>query len=188
MRRSWLWQRIDEPGLEHFVVEEPPDAIVLEGSLVASLEGQPLRLRYTVRCTAGFELRGVDLSCEAVASRRLVLQRDEDGRWTDGNGVELPQLRGCDDVDIAATPSTNTLPLRRLGLSRGESAEVRVAYVSVPDLAVSVDRQRYTLLRQSNSESVYRFESLDAAPGFVAELTVDADGFVMEYEGLFRRL
>ncbi len=188
MRRSWLWQRLDEPGLEHFFVEETSDGVALDGSLVASLDGEPLRLRYTVRCNTGFEVQSVDLTCDADAVRRLVLHRDALGRWTGENDSELPECAGCADIDIAATPSTNTLPVRRLRLAQGESAEVRVVYISVPSLAVSVDRQCYTLLRQHGEESVYRFESLDAAPGFVAEVTVGADGFVVDYEGLFKRL
>ena len=36
------------------------------------------------------------------------------------------------DVDISATPFTNTLPIRRLGLQPGEFAELDVAFVDAP--------------------------------------------------------
>jgi hypothetical protein len=188
MRRSWLWQRVDGPGLEHFEVHDRPDVVVMEGTIVGSLNEMPLSLNYTLRCDARFAVQSVDVACEARETRRVVLNHDAQGRWTDGGGAEMPLLAGCDGLDIAATPSTNTLAIRKLRLSAGESAEVRVVYIAVPGLELSVDRQRYTLLRRGHEESVYRFESLDAAPGFVAEISVDADGFVVDYEGLFRRL
>ena len=55
-----------------------------------------------------------------------------------------------------------------------------MVYLAVPSLELSVSPQRYTRL----DEHRWRFESLDS--GFTAILTVDADGIVTEYEGLFR--
>ena len=187
-QRAWLWQRLDDPGLEHFIIEETPERIVFDGALVALLDGEPLRLSYSVQCDARFAVQRVELTCVAREARHMVLNRDAQGCWTHGDGAGQSTLTGCDVVDIAATPSTNALALRSLGLSEGESADLRVVYIAVPSLEVSVDRQRYTLLRRRNDEAVYRFESSDAAPGFVAEVTVDVEGFVLDYEGLFRRL
>ena len=52
---------------------------------------------------------------------------------------------------------------------------------AVPSL--STTRQRYTRLHHPGA---YRFESI--ASGFEAELAVDAQGLVVDYPGLFRRL
>ena len=67
--------------------------------------------------------------------REVDLTRDSRaGTWRDAGGAVLPELQGCADVDISVTPFTNTLPIRRLQLAEGESAEIRVAYVHVPGL------------------------------------------------------
>jgi hypothetical protein len=79
------------------------------------------------------------------------------------------------------TPFTNTLAIRRLGLKVGQAAEIKVAYVLVPELRLRAAPQRYTRL----AERRWRFDGLDL--DFTADLTVDADGFVVEYPGLFRR-
>ncbi len=100
-----------------------------------------------------------------------------------GERQDQPALRGCIDVDIQATPITNTLPIRRLDLKAGESMEIRLCYISMPDLIVSAASQRYTAL---DPGSLYRFESLE--DGFTADLPVDQDGFVLDYPGLFKRL
>lgn len=90
---------------------------------------------------------------------------------------EREDLTGCVDVDLSITPATNTLPIRRLRLAVGESAEVTAAWVRFPALSVEPLRQRYTRL----AENRYRYESLES--GFTAELTVDDQGLVTHYPG-----
>jgi hypothetical protein len=113
---------------------------------------------------------------------RLALRSDGAGRWTDDRGRPLPELDGCIDVDISVSPFTNTLPIRRLGLAPDTSDDVVVVYLDVPALTARPSRQRYTCLGPGR----YLFESLQT--GFRAELSVDADGLVLDYHGLFRRL
>jgi hypothetical protein len=98
----------------------------------------------------------------------------------------MPDLDGCIDVDISSTPFTNTLPIRRLGLEPGESEELAVTYILVPELLVGAERQRYDCLEAQAEGGLYRFEALPS--GFTAELPVDADGLVIDYPGLFRRV
>ncbi|HVN28269.1 MAG TPA: putative glycolipid-binding domain-containing protein, partial [Candidatus Binataceae bacterium] len=92
-----------------------------------------------------------------------------------------PQLRGAIDVDIAVTPFTNILPIRRLGLSEGQRAEILVVYFQLPQLTVTTDRQRYTRL----GNRVYRYESVDS--DFTRDIEVDERGLVVTYPDLFRR-
>jgi hypothetical protein len=106
---------------------------------------------------------------------------DGAGHWRRADGAPLPELDGCIDPDISMTPFTNTLPIRRLGLGIGDTAEIGVAYVLVPELSLRAAPQRYTRL----GDRLWRFESLDS--GFTADLTVDAEGLVVDYPGLFRR-
>jgi hypothetical protein len=87
------------------------------------------------------------------------------------------------DVDLAFTPFTNTLPIRRLGLKDGESADIVVAYLQVPELTPIPDAQRYTCLAAGKR---YRFESLDT--DFSREIDIDAHGLVTTYPGMFRRV
>ena len=82
---------------------------------------------------AEWRVRSVAVTDHA-GDRRLRLLADGGGAWTTGDGTPLPQLDGCIDVDLVATPFTNTLPIRRLGLEPGESAEIKVAYLPLPDL------------------------------------------------------
>ena len=97
----------------------------------------------------------------------------------------MAYLEGCEYVDVSETLFTNTPPIRRLGLTPGESAEISVAYFVGADLQPWPEPQRYTCLKKDDSGGLYRFLSLDG--GFTADLAVDADGLVLDYPGLFGR-
>lgn len=150
-------------------------------------DGRPFRAHYTVRCEAAWRVRSLRVTVPGDPNTYLHLHSDGDGNWATDAGTPLPDLTGCVDVDFRATPFTNTLPIRRLELSVGESADIDVAWVDAPSFAVTAERQRYTCLDRTAEGGRYRFESLDGG-GFVAELPTDADGLVRDYPGLFRRV
>lgn len=112
---------------------------------------------------------------------QLKLSRTSAGEWLQGS-QPLPGLSGCTDIDITATPFTNTLPLRRLGLQIGEHAAIEVVWLGLPGLTLQRVRQRYTRL----SEQQYRYENLQT--GYCNEVTVDGDGLVQFYPGAFERI
>jgi hypothetical protein len=77
---------------------------------------------------------------------------------------------------------TNTLPVRRLGLLGADNQEhtVQVAWVLVPSLEVVAGEQSYRTI----SDRQVRFRS----GSFAADLTLDADGYVLTYPGLAARV
>jgi uncharacterized protein len=80
-------------------------------------------------------------------------------------------------------PRDATAPIRRLDLRAGQSAEIRVVYISLPEFTVTTGPQRDTCLEPGRR---YRYESLDS--DFVREIAVDADSLAVTCPGLFRRL
>jgi hypothetical protein len=96
-------------------------------------------------------------------------------------GLEMRDLRGCDDVDLAVTPATNTLPIRRLDLQIGQSKSVIAAWVKFPELTVEPLSQRYLRL----GKDTYRYES---NTGFSTEIVVDELGLVTTYPGGWERI
>jgi uncharacterized protein len=96
--------------------------------------------------------------------------------------IEIPAVAGCLDVDLAFSPATNILPLRRLDLAVGESREMTAAWVRFPDLSIEPLAQRYTRL----DERRVRYENRDGS--FTAELEVDELGLVVSYPPLWERV
>ncbi|GAA2083312.1 putative glycolipid-binding domain-containing protein [Pseudolysinimonas kribbensis] len=170
-----VWRGVEVDGLERARVDEHGGVRV--ASIIDSARG---RYSYELTCDADWTFRTLHL--EALEGERAFdLERSADGVWT-LDGEERDDLAEAIDLDLAASPLTNTLPIRRLDLAVDDEADIVTAYVSFPDLELVPDPQRYTRL----DEDVYRYESLDS--DFEADITVDARGFVLEYPGLFERL
>ena len=169
----WVGDADDGESTETTVATMSADGCHVDGLIEGAVA-----LRYPIDTDAGWATRTVRVATDDTS---LVLFSDGHGHWSEGDGRTLDRLAGAIDVDIAATPLTNTLPIWRLGLAVGESADIVTAYVSVPDLRVTADPQRYTRV----DERVYRFESRDS--DFTSDITIDDAGFVVDYPGLFRR-
>ena len=185
MEHEIIWVPWEGPGLEHLRLLTSDSGVVADGLVIGLEGGRPFRIGYEIRCDGQWRVRKVRAAAPASGRPVLELLTDGEGRWKRGGGQSVPELDGCIDVDISATPFTNTLPIRRLGLRPGESEELSVAYVRVPELLLGSERQRYGCLEARAEGGLYRFEALPS--GFTAELPVDADGLVIDYPGLFRR-
>ncbi len=185
MARAITWTPIwDRPregvGLEHLLLGEgEADSLVL----AFDERGRPFRLAYRLTWDGQWRLHDATLTVTTEdGSRALRLATDGRGRWRDGEGRALPDLEGCLDIDIWPTPFTNTFPIRRQPLAVGERREFLMAWVSAPALTVKPMRQAYTRL----ADRRYLYEN--PASGFRAELPVDEDGVVLDYQGVFRRI
>lgn len=190
-----LWQALAWPGVEHLSIEERKisEGYVIDGLIVGVFGDRPSRLWYRMELSAAWTFQRLNLTVTDGVARyhdnplepngeSLELIRTSDGRWDHDQAPLAIALDECVDIDIAVTPFTNTLPIRRLNLYPGESAEITVVYIAVPELTLAPARQRYTRL----GDSTYRFESL--VSGFTADITVDTHGLVVDYPGLFRRI
>lgn len=176
------WQDWDGSALEHLVLREDDDGIRADSFVIGRANGEAFAARYSVACIREWRARSVTVTLVGQ-SLGIQISSDGAGNWRDASGSPIDGIDGAIDVDITCTPFTNTLPIRRLGLKAGESAEIVVAYIDVPSLTVTADPQRYTCLEPMRR---YRFESLDS--DFVREIEVDEHGLVVLYPGLFKRV
>jgi hypothetical protein len=176
------WQDWDGKGIEHLVLREGAREIVAESVVVGSADSAPFALRYRIRCDKSWRVRSAEVGL--IGSDRAVeIAGDGKGNWSDASGKRLPKLAGAIDIDLSVTPFTNTLPIRRLKLRTGQSAEIVTVYMLAPALTMTTDPQRYTCLEPLKR---YRYESIDS--DFTREIEVDRRGMVVTYPGLFRRL
>ncbi|WP_243373124.1 putative glycolipid-binding domain-containing protein [Microvirga solisilvae] len=180
--RTLRWSAWDgcEAGLEHVDVRPADGGLMISGVVIGQDEATKFGLHYRLKVDSSWRTRA--LQVRTTSGHDLDLESNGQGGWTE-NGKPRPDLQGCIDVDIQATPLTNTLPIRRLEWQAGQAVEIRLCYIALPDLAISAQDQRYTALTPG---SLFRFGSLEN--GFTADLPVDEDGFIRDYPGLFRRL
>ncbi|NIF56312.1 MULTISPECIES: putative glycolipid-binding domain-containing protein [Burkholderiaceae] len=179
--RELRWASEEGDGIEHLMFDARDDGFAVESVVVGQRYGKTYGLHYRVRCDTQWRTRHAWL--KIVGGGELELHGDGAGRWHDGHGLTLGALEGCIDIDIAATPLTNTLPIRRLKLAKGERRPIEVAYVSTPELQVTRAEQAYTCIEPDRE---YRYEGLFR--DFTADMRVDRDGLVIDYPTLFTRL
>jgi hypothetical protein len=172
-----LWRRLDQPGHEAARIVFHKPFWQLTGSAVFAHEGQPCRLEYLVVCDGGWKTSHARVIGWLGQRRiRYELWADSERRWR-MNGTVSPEVAGCVDLDLAFSPSTNTIPIRRLGLALGEEAEVRAAWLGFPEFALEPLDQTY---RRTGLDS-YLYQS--AGGSFVTQLEVNPAGFIARYPG-----
>lgn len=175
-----LWRRLDLPGHDAARVGRVPGGWRLEGLAAFASDAGPCALAYEVRLSARWRTRSARITGWAgTRAVRFRVAADAHGGWN-LDGVPQPALDGCIDLDLAFTPATNLIPVRRLGLAVGESGSARAAWLRFPELALEPIDQSYERL----TTGTYRYTT--ASGVFVRRLTVRADGFVVDYPGAWR--
>ncbi|WP_320669683.1 putative glycolipid-binding domain-containing protein [Patulibacter defluvii] len=194
------WRGLEEQRdgwrAEHALVDLDRDGLRASG---VQLGVAPLPYRADYALEAGDRFATARLTVRVAGagwSRSLDLRR-ADGRWTidaraegvvalPAPGGDTATLADAADCDLAWSPLTNLMPVRRHDLDRGPGqVELTVAWVALPALTVERSRQRY----EHVDDGVVRFVALDDdADGFTADLTLDRDGLVVEYPALARRV
>ena len=177
-----MWQRLDLPGHDAAGITRMEGGALVTGMAVF-LEGAPTGLEYTVRCDAAWRtLSGRVRGRRGGEPVDLRFERDAEGEWT-LDGVRCAEVAGCEDLDLSFTPATNILPLRRLALEVGQSAEVRSAWLEWPEVRLSLLVQRYE--RRTPTEYDYASD-LPGGDQFRGVLRVQPGGWVLDYAELWR--
>jgi uncharacterized protein len=178
MERLLIWRGLDSWRAESTQVRIEGDRLTAQGT---QLGPEPYRLDYQLRTGAEFVTASLELSLlHDGRLRRLKLARYPGGSWT-ADDRPLPELDGALDCDVLASPIFNSMPvLRHAMVARGEPRDLVMAFVTVPDLAVTRSEQRYTPLGDGRVNY--------ASGNFSADIHFDADGLVTLYEGYLERV
>jgi hypothetical protein len=192
--RALLWTRTDVPGAEHVTFDDR-HGLTARGVQVAS-DPVPYACHYELHTDEGWATVRFEATAEGAGWLRTVRLERAAGRWrvtTAEQGdldaalraagkraaVPLPGIDDADsladayDVDLSASPLTNTLPLRRLGMV---DFTITAAWVLLPSLAVVAAEQTYTVL----GDNRVRY----ASGTYRADLDLDEHQFVRTYPGL----
>lgn len=118
----------------------------------------------------------------AGGEKQASVSRDDEGYWMIENSSnhQRSTYNGALDVDVVLSPFFNTLPIRRLGLHTDSvDLQVPVVYVNLLDLTI----QEASLTYSSAADGIHVLSPVSSS-----SVTVDADGFVLDYPGLAERI
>ena len=170
-----VWHGTDEWRQELCELTLSGDGLAATGAQLGNAP-QPYRAAYELEARGDWVTRRLRVEVAGVGT--LELRHDGKGTWV---GVEnAAELEGALDCDLAFSPLTNLMPIRRHRLHEQPGAvDFEMAWVSLPDLKVHRDAQRYEHLEPG----LVRFSN----DGFTADLELDEDGLVLTYPGLAQR-
>ncbi|MEU9283508.1 putative glycolipid-binding domain-containing protein [Streptomyces sp. NPDC048275] len=182
--RVITWVVTESKGYETSWITSGAGALSARGRAVGTTP-EPYWISYELDTADGFVTRRLRVTAETAAGTRVLdLRHDGEGHWT-ADGEWLPDLGGALDCDLGLCPLTNTMPVLRHGLHLGPGErEFLMAWVSVPELTVRASQQTYTHLGRHADGGRVRFASGD----YRSDLELDADGYVVDYPTMARRL
>lgn len=119
----------------------------------------------------------------AGGETQLGISRDGEHNWlvqTPDGTTTRSDFNGAEDVDLALSPMFNSLPIRRHRLYQGDAiVDVPVVYLYLPGGAVEAATLHYT----AGADSIGV-----VSPVANSTITVDDNGFVVDYAGLATRV
>jgi uncharacterized protein len=181
IRAGW-WRWVPTAGLERFELLHSAEGWILLGAILTLASGGGAEARYEIRCDLAWNTKRAEISVRDSQGERSLRVRKENGRWYE-NGRPNNTLDGCDDIDLEWSPSTNTIPIRRLRPAVGETSGIlTAAWIRFPSLRVEKLPQEYRRV----SERQYVYTSHNGS--FTAEITVDDQDLVLDYQGFWHRV
>lgn len=170
------WSAWDGTTTERCTLRWENEAWTIEG-VVSGVD-----VHYVLRSSATWQVQQL-LLFRDLPDPDLWLATDGRGRWGEVNGAHRTELDGCTELALGCTPLTHTLPIRRLPLHVGDSAELDVVTVDVETLAIKRERRRYTRWELH----AWRVGAVSGVDQLEHELVVDEFGLVVDEPGRFRR-
>jgi hypothetical protein len=169
VERTWRSDILD--STEDFTLHEVGSGFRLAGSMRILRGDHHVALTYLVETIGDWHTRAARVEIPALGADLDIRTGDSKSWWVDGE--QVPELKGCIDIDLGWTPATNTLPLRRAEESGETSFVTRAAWLRWPELTFAPVDQTYT--KRGDTTWNYRQGS------FTADLDLDAEMVVITY-------
>ncbi|MBC7827849.1 MAG: putative glycolipid-binding domain-containing protein [Chitinophagaceae bacterium] len=182
METNLLWKAKEYPSLENCVHTIDATGSETRSVIVGMMENKIFKVEYLIKTNAFWQTKYIEIKSRlADFNQSFSFHSDGKGNWKK-NGLTVREWHGCIDVDLPLTPFTNTLPVNRLGLAKGETQQIKVVYLDLLNQQIKPVVQKYTRI----SKNEYRYENVPN--DFEAAIRVDEVGLVISYPGLFERV
>ncbi len=181
MQYNIVWAGLEYHSVENCLISSNKQGTKIASSIIGLYEGRIYKVDYTIKVNSKWETQEIRIRARhSDHEQEIVLLKDNEDGWI-MNNEKAYAFTGCIDVDIALTPFTNSLPVNRLKMREGEEQTISVIYFDLLNWDVKPVKQLYRKI----SENSYHYENIPN--NFQADITVDKQGFVIEYPGLFNR-
>jgi hypothetical protein len=162
-----------------------PSGLRVDGTATGFQDDETWVVDYQLLLDTHWRTRRALVTTRSVSgSVERLVESDGAGHWSI-DGVAAGHLDGCFDVDLESSAFTNALPVHRLDLNVGESADAPAAYVRLGAARVERLDQQYGRLADQDTERRYDYQ----APvfDFRCQISYDRAGLVLDYPGIALR-
>jgi hypothetical protein len=180
MQHILLWKGREYESLEHCNVFKADD-IRIASTIIGYYNGKSYHVIYDIVTDDSWTTRQVDIHFQINDQYGTIHLERMEKHWL-LHGEHASQFDHCIDVDIPLTPFTNSLPINRLQLEKGDEARINVIYLDLLAGEITPVEQLYRRI----AEDTYHYENVPN--DFQADIKVDQYGFVLEYPLLFSRV
>lgn len=157
-----------------------PNYIKVKSSITGIRNGQAILIDYSIILTKNWKVKSVSIVSQMEEREELNLKSDLNGNWFNGQNEKLDHLKGCIDIDISASPFTNSLPINRLGNDLLERKYLKMLFIDMDSWQLRKVEQAYSKLEDGK----YMYEGISSK--FRSEIYVDSKGLVTEYPDMFQ--
>lgn len=181
MQFNILWSGREYHSVENCLIDITPSGVDINSVIAGSYRGIIYRVDYHLKANPDWETQFIQIiSRHSNSEQKFRLHRFGKEHWV-SEGQIIHIFDGCTEPDIAVTPFTNSLPINRLKCGKEETSHVKVIYFDLLEKQVRPVQQLYRRL----NEKQYHYENIPN--DFEADITVDENGFVVDYPPLFTR-
>lgn len=179
VERAVIWKRLDVPGMDACQFQSASDGWVISGTAIFINDGSAAKLTYEVTCLSDWSTRTASVS-GWIGKKNIsfTLERPDAADWH-LNGTSMKGLSALADIDLGFTPATNTNAIRRLNLQEGQEIETTALWLDTSDWMLKPLRQVY----RRKSDKVLEYAS--PQHHYLADITIDPFGVIMDYPGLW---
>lgn len=176
-----VWENKEMFGCEYLKIFMKETTICIESTVIYVESGSPVKIDYQIELDSSWKTKKVVI--ENSRGQSLHLTSTNKGEWFDQYGNRKDELTGAIDVDISATPFSNSLPINRLDWKPYQKREFQMVYISVPALEIEKVKQTYAYIESKEKTRIFNYQ----CRGFESLISVDEEGFVIDYPQLFVR-
>ncbi|WP_211188711.1 putative glycolipid-binding domain-containing protein [Gordonia asplenii] len=179
------WRRLTNSRLEQVRLHVSGIRIKAYGRIIsAEPEQEPYSASYElITNDIGVTKRLSIHLVRAGGESQVAISRDGENNWLvqTAEGTVHSDFNGAQDIDIAMSPMFKSLPIRRLGLHRDAAGEqsIPVVYVYLPETRV----EGATMTYNAGADAIDI-----TTPIASTAVTVDDNGFVLDYAGISTRI
>ncbi|SES79191.1 hypothetical protein SAMN05216389_102193 [Oceanobacillus limi] len=184
MGKKVVWNNDELFGCEYLTLKRTTENLVVQSTVIYVDEktDNAHNLDYNVELDKHWLTKKLSINVDNID--RLELHTDREGNWFNSDGEIIGSLNGAIDIDISATPFSNSLPINRINWRINQIKYFHMVYISVPSLEIKKVPQSYHYIRKEGELRYFKYRCYD----YETIISVDSNGLVVDYPNIFSRV